>query len=108
MERLDIFMERLKKFVHDRDWEQFHSPSNLAKSISIEAAEILECFQWDDKNFNLANVTDEVADVLNYCLQMCIVLNLDPVTILNQKLDKTEKKYPVEKAKGVATKYTEL
>ena len=58
MERLDIFMERLKKFVHDRDWEQFHSPSNLAKSISIEAAEILECFQWDDKNFNLANVTD--------------------------------------------------
>ena len=101
-------MERIDKFNKDRDWDQFHSPSNLAKSISIEAGELLECFQWNDKEFEIENVKEELAYVLNYCLQMCQKLNLDPIVIMNTKMDKTEKKYPVDKAKGVSTKYNKL
>ena len=106
--KLDLLMERIDKFNKDRDWDQFHSPSNLAKSISIEAGELLECFQWNDKEFEIENVKEELADVLNYCLQMCQKLNLDPIVIMNTKMDKTEKKYPVDKAKGVSTKYNKL
>ena len=98
-------MERIDKFVTDRDWRQFHTPSNLAKSISIEASELLECFQWSDTDYDLEHVKEELADVLNYCIQMSQVLNLDIVDILNAKMDKTEKKYPLEKSKGVSTKY---
>lgn len=108
MEKLETLLQRIDKFNKDRDWDKFHSPSNLSKSISIEANELLECFQWDDKNFNENNVEEELADVLNYCLQMCIVLNLNPVDIINKKMDKNEKKYPVEKAKGISTKYDKL
>ena len=92
----------------DRDWRQFHSPANLAKSISIEASELLECFQWSDTDYDLEHVKEELADVLNYCIQMSQVLNLDIVDILNAKMDKTEKKYPLEKSKGVSTKYDKL
>ena len=108
MEGLEQIMQRIDKFVNDRDWRQFHTPSNLAKSISIEASELLECFQWSDTEYDLEHVKEEVADVLNYCIQMCQVLNLDPVDILNAKMDKTEKKYPIDKAKGVSTKYDKL
>ena len=108
MDKLEELNQRIKKFVDDRDWNKFHTPVNLAKSISIEANELLECFQWDDKNFNLNDVKDELADVINYCIQMSQVLNVDIAEIVNKKLDKTEKKYPVEKAKGVATKYDKL
>ena len=107
MERLDILMKRIDKFNKDRDWDQFHSPVNLAKSISIEANELLECYQWND-NANLDAVKEELADVMNYCLQMSMVLGLDPIDIMNKKMDKTEKKYPVDKAKGVSTKYNKL
>ena len=99
--------ERIRKFSEDRDWDQFHSPANLAKSISIEANELLECYQWND-NANIEDVKEELADVMNYCLQMSMVLGLDPVDIMNNKMDKTEKKYPVNKAKGVSTKYNKL
>ena len=63
-------IERIRKFTTDRDWDQFHSPANLAKSISIEANELLECFQWDEKNYNIAHVKEELADVIVYCVDM--------------------------------------
>ena len=106
--KLDLLIERIDKFNKDRDWDKFHTPANLAKSISIEANELLECFQWSDSNYDLANVKEELADVMNYCIQMSMVLNVDLVDIINSKMDKTEKKYPVDKAKGVATKYNKL
>jgi NTP pyrophosphatase (non-canonical NTP hydrolase) len=108
MNKLDQLKERIQKFNDDRDWNKFHTPSNLAKSISIEANELLECFQWNDTDYNLDDVKEELADVMNYCIQMSQVLNLDLIDIINKKMDKTEKKYPVEKAKGVSTKYTKL
>ena len=108
MEKLDILKERIDKFNKDRDWDQFHTPVNLAKSISIEANELLECFQWSDTKFDLEDVIEELADVVNYCIQMSQVLGVDIIEIVNAKIDKTEKKYPVEKAKGVSTKYNKL
>lgn len=108
MDRFEQIKQRIDKFVIDRDWRQFHTPSNLAKSISIEASELLECFQWSDTDYDLEHVKEELADVLNYCIQMSQVLNLDIVDILNAKMDKTEKKYPLEKSKGVSTKYDRL
>ena len=108
MNKLEELMIRIDKFNKERDWDQFHSPSNLAKSISIEAGELLECFQWNNEEYDIDEVKEELADVLNYCLQMCQKLDLDPIDIMNDKMDKTEKKYPVDKAKGVATKYNKL
>lgn len=107
-DRLIKLEERISKFTLDRDWTKFHTPSNLAKSIVIEASELLECFQWDDTNFNLEHVKEELADVFNYCIQLSQVLNVDLIEITNQKMDKNEKKYPVDKAKGNTKKYTEL
>ncbi len=108
MDRLESLLKRIDKFNKDRDWDKFHTPSNLAKSISIEANELLECFQWNDDGYNINEVREELADVMNYCLQMAMVLNLDIIDIMNDKMDKTEMKYPVEKAKGRSTKYTKL
>ena len=107
MDRLEELKQRIDKFNKERDWDQFHSPTNLAKSISIEANELLECYQWND-NANLDDVKEELADVMNYCLQMSMVLGLDPIDIMNKKMDKTEKKYPVDKVKGKSTKYNKL
>ena len=97
----------IEKFNQERDWDQFHSPENLAKSIAIEAGELLECFQWDNK-FDKEEVCDELADVFSYCLQMASKLEVDPEEIILNKLEKTRKKYPIEKAKGVSTKYNKL
>ena len=77
MDRLEELIERIKSFNKERDWDQFHTPVNLAKSISIEANELLECYQWSD-NADIEDVKEELADVMNYCLQMSQVLNLDP------------------------------
>ncbi len=101
-------IERIRKFTDDRDWNQFHSPANLAKSISIESNELLECFQWDEDNFDIDCVKEELADVLVYCRNMLDVLELDEDEIVNDKMTKNEKKYPVEKAKGSSKKYNEL
>ena len=106
--KLELLQKRIDKFNKDRDWDQFHSPVNLSKSISIEAAELLECFQWSNDKYELENVKEELADVMNYCLQMCNVLHLDPIDIINKKMNITEKKYPVDKAKGKSTKYNKL
>ena len=98
---------RIAQFTMDRDWDQFHSPENLAKSIAIEAGELLECFQWGpctDKN----ELKEELADVMNYCIQLAQKEGLDICEILNEKIDKNERKYPVEKSKGVSTKYDKL
>ena len=108
MERLGELLLRIKQFNEEREWEQFHTPSNLAKSISIEANELLECFQWNDTEFNMDDVLEELADVTNYCLQMAQVLDVDIIDIINRKMDDTEKKYPVGKARGVSTKYDKL
>lgn len=99
--------EKIEKFNKDRDWDQFHSPENLAKSICIEAGELLECFQWNNE-YELNEVKEELADVLNYCILMASKLGLDPKEIVLDKMEKTAKKYPIEKAKGVSTKYTKL
>ena len=99
---------RIRKFVSDRDWSQYHTPANLAKSISIEANELLECFQWSDNDYNLQHVKEELADVLVYCRDLLDVLNFDEDEIVNMKMDMNEAKYPVEKAKGSNKKYTEL
>ena len=101
-------IDRILKFTTDRDWDQFHSPANLAKSISIEANELLECFQWSDTDYKLDDVKDELADVMVYCIDMLDKLGLDADEIINAKMDKNEAKYPVEKAKGNAKKYNEL
>ena len=106
--KLELLLDRIDKFNKDRDWDQFHSPVNLSKSISIEAGELLECFQWSNDKYELEDVKEELADVMNYCLQMCNVLHVDPIDIINKKIDKNEKKYPVEKAKGKSTKYSKL
>ena len=104
----DDTIKRIRKFSEDRDWDQFHSPANLAKSISIEANELLECFQWSDDNYDINEVKEELADVMVYCVDMLDKLNLDADEIINAKMDKNEAKYPVEKARGNAKKYNQL
>lgn len=104
----DETIKRIKQFTVDRDWDQFHSPANLAKSISIEAGELLECFQWSDTGYDRNAVAEELADVINYCVQLADKTGMDIDEIVNRKIDKNEKKYPVEKAKGTSKKYTEL
>ena len=101
-------MSKINQFRDDRDWQQFHTPSNLAKAISIESGELLEEFLWDNDNFNLQNVKEELADVMIYCIHMANALDVNIEDIINMKMDKNELKYPVEKAKGKSTKYTEL
>ncbi len=98
---------RIAKFTEERDWDQFHSPENLAKSIAIEAGELLECFQWSS-DADDEDLKEELADVMNYCIQMAQKKGFDICEILNNKIDKNEKKYPVEKSKGVSTKYDRL
>lgn len=101
-------IRRIRKFTADRDWDKFHSPANLAKSISIEANELLECFQWSDTDYDLQHVKEELADVLVYCRDLLDKLELDEDEIVNMKMDQNEAKYPADKAKGKSDKYTEL
>ena len=99
-------IERIRRFTEDRDWDQFHSPANLAKSISIEANELLECFQWSDTDYDIQHVKEELADVLVYCRNMLDKLELDEDEIVNMKMDQNEAKYPVSKSKGKSDKYS--
>ena len=107
MDELKKLMQEVTAFSEERDWDQFHSPVNLAKSIAIEAAELLECYQWNDQADPQA-VEEELADVLNYCLQMAAKLQLDPAEIIRKKIKKNALKYPVEKSKGRSDKYDQL
>ena len=101
-------IERIRRFTTDREWQQYHTPANLAKSISIEAAELLECFQWSETDFDMEHVKEELADVMVYCRNLLDELGFDEDEIINSKMDKNEAKYSVELAKGSAEKYTEL
>ena len=101
-------IERIRKFTEDRDWDQFHSPANLAKSIVIEAAELLECFQWSDEEYDLQHVKEELADVMVYSQNLLDKLGLDADEIINMKMTQNEKKYPVDKAIGKSSNYNQL
>ena len=100
-------IERIRKFSADRDWDQFHTPENLAKSIAIEAGELLECYQWSDEA-DLEHVKQELADVIVYCQNMLDALGLDEDEIVNAKMAQNEQKYPVDKVYGSNKKYTEF
>ena len=100
-------IERIRKFSSDRNWDQFHTPANIAKSIAIEAGELLECYQWSEQA-DLEHVKQELADVIVYCRNMLDALGLDEDEIVNAKMDLNEQKYPVDKAYGSNKKYTEF
>jgi NTP pyrophosphatase (non-canonical NTP hydrolase) len=100
-------LEALRKFVADRDWKQFHTRENLAKSISIEAAELLELYQWDNSP-DEARVKEELADVLAYCLHLADDLGVDINQLVLDKIAKNEAKYPVDKSRGKSDKYDRL
>lgn len=112
---LDDLVNRLKKFADERDWEQFHSPKNLAMALSVEVAEILELFQWltEEQTKNLSpdkieKVKEEIGDVQIYLVRLADQLGIDPLQAAEEKIKKNELKYPVNKSKGSAIKYTEL
>ena len=108
----DETIARVVQFRDDRNWRQFHTPKDLALSMSLEAAELLEIFQWSGTDLECRDKTDrireELADILSYCILMADVCGLDLDEIMNAKVDKNEAKYPVEKARGSAAKYTEF
>ena len=103
----ELLAEQIREFNKRMDWDQFHTPENLAKSIAIEAGELLECFQWNDQ-YKLEEVCEEMADVYSYLLMMADALHVDLDEIGLAKLEKTMEKYPVEKFKGISTKYNKL
>lgn len=97
----------IKAVTAQREWARFHSEENLAKSVAIEAGELLECFQWES-DFDLEHVRNELADVLTYCFLLADKLGVDPEEIILHKLVDTRDKYPVDKARGRSTKYDAL
>lgn len=103
---------KVLSFRDKRDWAQFHNPKDLAISISIEASELLELFQWSGADLERQDkrdeIGDELADVMIYCMYLANSLGTDIPTLISKKLEEDKKKYPVEKAKGTARKYTEL
>lgn len=105
-------INQILKFRDDRDWKQFHNPKDLAISISLEAAELLEVFQWSGTDVSYDNrqdkIKEELADVINYCVLMADACNLDIDTIVQDKIKVNEQKYPVDKAKGKSDKYNTL
>ncbi|WP_072314906.1 nucleotide pyrophosphohydrolase [Agrococcus sp. Marseille-P2731] len=100
-------IDELRAFVAERDWAQFHTPPNLAKSVAIEAGELLECFQWGD-DLDASRVCDELADVLTYCLLLADRMGRDPSELVRTKLEKTRQKYPIASARGTSKKYDRL
>ena len=98
---MEELTKKIREFAEERDWLQFNTPENLAKSISIEAGELLECFQWNN-SYDKNELKYEIADVMNYCILLCSQIGVDPKQII------LAKKYPVEKAKGKSTKYDKL
>ena len=99
--------KKIVKFAEERDWLQFNTPENLAKSIAIEAGELLECFQWNN-NYNKDELKQEIADVMNYCILLSHQIGVDPKQIILDKIEISAKKYPIEKSKGKSTKYDKL
>lgn len=104
---MEELMDEIIRFQKERDWKKFHTPENLAKSISIEAAELLENFQWGNE-YDISEVSEELADVLIYCLYMVDSLDLDVRKIILNKMEKNAVKYPIVKSRGNSKKYTEF
>ena len=104
---MEELTKKIREFAEERDWLQFNTPENLAKSISIEAGELLECFQWNN-NYDKSELKYEIADVMNYCILLCSQIGVDPKQIILEKMEISAQKYPVEKAKGKSTKYDKL
>ena len=105
-------VNKVLKFRDDRDWKQFHDPKDLAISISLEASELLEIFQWSRDDVycldKIDKIKEELADVVNYCILMADACNLDLDKIITDKIKLNAAKYPVDKAKGTSAKYNEL
>ena len=108
MKEINGILEKLIKFRDDRNWKQFHTPDNLAKSISIEANELLENFQWGNQNADISNIKEEVADIFGYILLLCNELDIDLLKVTNDKIEINNKKYPIKKAYGNSKKYNKL
>ena len=115
MTDLESLRDQLRAFAAARDWDQFHSPKNLAMALSAEAGELVEIFQWltEEQSRSLASdahaaASDEIADVLLYLIRLCDQLGIDPIAAANRKLVANAGKYPVDKARGTSKKYTEL
>lgn len=108
----DELQQKALSFRDEREWTQFHNLKDLAISINLEAAELLECFQWSGDDLDVADKRDamieELADVFNYCLLMANALDVDIIKATSDKIDKNSEKYPVRLARGSAAKYTEL
>lgn len=111
-DRFEKLLQRIRTFCADRDWSQFHDPKNLAISLQLEASEVLELFQWTKDNQAKVgkekDMADELADVFYWLIMLANHYEIDLTKALEKKMDKNEVKYPVEKAKGRANKYTEL
>jgi len=114
MEELEKIKAQLQKFADDRDWDQFHSPKNLSMALSVEASELVECFQWltEEQSQNLSPeqlsaAIDEIADVQIYLLRIATKLNVNMLDAVNQKIKKNALKYPVDKVKGSSKKYNQ-
>ena len=114
MEELEQIKAQLQKFADDRDWDQFHSPKNLSMALSVEASELVECFQWltEEQSQNLppeqlSAAIDEIADVQIYLLRIATKLNVNMLDAVNQKIKKNALKYPVDKVKGSSKKYNQ-
>lgn len=104
---MEELTKKIRQFAKERDWLQFNTPENLAKSIAIEAGELLECFQWNN-DYDKDELKYEIADVMNYCILLCSQIDVDPKEIILEKMEISAEKYPVEKSKGVSTKYNKL
>ncbi len=100
-------VRKIREFNEERDWDQFHTPGNIAKPIMIEAGDLLACFQWSD-DYDMEAVCDELGDVVNYCIVLADKLGVDLEEVVLNKLEKNRKKYPVEKARGSSLKYDRL
>ncbi len=105
---MEELRNKIMQFVEDRNWGQFHSPVNLAKSIIIEAAELLELFQWDEDNVDYERVKEELADIIIYSIQLADKYNFDVKQIILNKIKMNEERYPIEKSRGTAKKYNKL
>lgn len=104
---MEEIIKKLRSFTEERDWAQFHTPENLAKSVSIEAGELLECFQWSNEA-DIDAVKDEVADVMTYCIMLCDRMGIDIEENIMRKIGLNEKKYPASKCRGSSAKYDKL
>ena len=108
MDEINKLIEKLIQFRDDRNWKQFHTPENLSKSISIEANELLENYQWGSENADIENIKEEVADVFSYLLLLCDNLDINLIDVTNKKIKKNKEKYPIDKAYGNSNKYNKF